>query len=77
MKALLIYPKYPPSFWSFKYALSFINKKAALPPLGLATVASILPSSWEKKLIDENVEKTKDKHIKWADIIFISAMIVQ
>ncbi len=55
MKILLVYPEVPATFWSFKHALKFINKKAALPPLGLLTIASLLPSGWEKKLIDLNV----------------------
>ena len=57
MKVLLVYPKYPDSFMSFKYALPFINKKAANPPLGLLTVAAMLPAAWEKRLIDMNAKK--------------------
>ncbi len=77
MKILLIYPKYPDTFWSFKYALKFINKKAAFPPLGLLTVAAMLPGDWQKKLVDLNVEPLTDEHLAWADMVFISAMIVQ
>ncbi len=77
MKALLIYPKYPDSFWSMKYALPFINKKAAHPPLGLLTVASMLPAPWSKRLIDMNVNKLTDDDICWADCVFISAMTIQ
>lgn len=77
MKILLVWPKFPTTFWSFEYALPFIGKKAAFPPLGVLTVAALLPKSWEKKLIDMNVEKLNDKEIRWADLIFISAMIVQ
>jgi radical SAM superfamily enzyme YgiQ (UPF0313 family) len=77
VKILLLYPQHPPTFWSFKYALPFIGKKAAFPPLGLLTVAAMLPPSWEKKVVDMNVTKLKDKDIKWADFVFISAMIVQ
>jgi radical SAM superfamily enzyme YgiQ (UPF0313 family) len=73
----MVYPHYPDTFWSFKHALKFISKKAAFPPLGLLTVASMLPSEWEKKLIDMNVHQFSDKDIKWADYVFISAMSVQ
>lgn len=77
MKILLVYPEYPNTFWSFKYALKFISKKASFPPLGLLTVASILPKAWEKKLVDMNVERLKDSDILWADYVFISAMSIQ
>ncbi len=77
MKALLIYPRYPDTFWSYKHALPFIHKKASLPPLGLLTVSSLLPAVWEKKLIDLNVSELKDDDIRSADIVLISAMIVQ
>ncbi|MFH1661878.1 MAG: B12-binding domain-containing radical SAM protein [Candidatus Falkowbacteria bacterium] len=77
MNILLVYPKYPDTFWSFKHVLKFISKKAAFPPLGLLTVSSLLPKKWNKQLIDVNVEDLEDKHIFWADMIFIGAMIVQ
>ena len=77
MKILLVYPQYPDTFWSFKHALKFISKKAAYPPLGLLTVASMLPEEWEKKLVDMNVTSLSDRDIKWADYVFISAMVVQ
>jgi len=77
MKILLVYPDYEETFWSFKKVLKILGKKASFPPLGLLTVASMLPDSWEKKLVDMNTDILKDEHIKWADYIFISAMIVQ
>jgi len=77
MKILLVYPQYPDTFWSFRHALKFISKKAVHPPLGLLTVAAMLPGEWEKKLIDMNVVKLKDKHLMWADYVFIGAMAVQ
>ena len=77
MNILLIYPKYPDTFWSFKHIMKFLSKRAALPPLGLLTVASMLPKKWSKKLIDMNVRKLSDKDIKWADMVLVSAMIVQ
>jgi len=77
MNILLVYPKYPDTFWSFKHALKFISKKAAHPPLGLLTIASMLPEAWSKKLVDMNVENLLKKHILRADYVFISAMSVQ
>lgn len=77
MNILLIYPKFPETFWSFTYALSFIGKKAAFPPLGLITVATLLPEEWPRRLIDLNVDRLKDKDLLWADLVFIGAMAVQ
>ena len=77
MKILLVYPQYPDTFWSFKHALKFVSKKAAFPPLGLLTVAAMLPEEWEKKLVDMNVMTLSDSDIRWADYVFISAMAVQ
>ena len=77
MNILLVYPKYPDTFWSFKYALKFISKKASFPPLGLLTVAAMLPSDWNKKLVDMNVSALKDKDLAWSDYVFVSAMSIQ
>jgi len=77
LKILLVYPHYPDTFWSFRHALRFISKKAFYPPLGLLTVAAMLPGEWEKKLIDMNVTALRDKDLKWADYVFVSAMVVQ
>jgi len=77
LKILLVYPEFPDTFWSFKHALKFVRKKAGTPPLGLLTVAAMLPSSWEKRLIDLNVTALTEEDLKWADYVFISAMVVQ
>lgn len=77
MKALLINPEYPDTYWSFKHALRFISKKAAYPPLGLLTVAAMLPEDWEVKLADLNTSGLTDQQIRWADLVLISAMSVQ
>ena len=77
IKILLVYPKYPDTFWGFKHALKFISKKASFPPLGLLTVAAMLPQEWEKKLVDMNVSVLNEDDLRWADYIFISAMAVQ
>src|SRR4030043_1259716 len=77
MKILLVYPAYPETFWSFKYVLKYISKKAMYPPLGLLTVAAMFPEEWEKKLVDMSVEPLTDEELKWADYVFLSAMHVQ
>ena len=77
MKILLVYPHYPDTFWSFRHALKFIGKKAAFPPLGLLTVAAMLPAEWDMRLVDMNVQPLSDQQIQWADYVFISAMTVQ
>jgi len=77
MKILLVYPKYLDTFWSFKGVLKFISKKATHPPLGLLTVAAMLPKEWEKKLVDMNVTTLGDKDLEWADFVFVSAMSIQ
>ncbi len=77
MKILLINPEIPLTFWSFKNALKFISKKAILPPLGLLTVAAMLPRNWETKLIDMSTTKLRDRDIRWADYVFVTAMLIQ
>jgi len=77
MNILLVYPMYPDTFWSFKHALKFVSKKASFPPLGLLTVAAMLPDDWNKKLIDMNADELKNEDILRADFVFISAMSVQ
>ena len=76
MKILFVYPESPSTFWSFRNALKFISKKSSEPPLGLLTVAAMLPEEWDKKLIDMNVSRLKDEHILWADYVFTTGMNV-
>ncbi len=77
MKILLVSAATPDTFWSYKHVLPFVSKKAAFPPLGLLTVAAMLPRDWHLKLVDLNVTSLKDEDIDWADYVLISAMIVQ
>ncbi len=77
MRVLLVYPEFPDTFWSFKHALKFVSKKASFPPLGLLTVAAMLPEEWEKRLIDMNVTPLTQRDLEWADYVMISAMIIQ
>ncbi len=77
MKALLIYPLFPPTFWSYEKILELVNRKVLLPPLGLITVAAILPSDWEFKLVDRNIRNVTETEWQWAELVIFSAMIVQ
>jgi radical SAM superfamily enzyme YgiQ (UPF0313 family) len=78
LKALLVYPETPPqTYWSFSGALPYIDRRAALPPLGLVTVAAMLPQHWELRLIDMNVTRLRDADLLWADVVLTSSMVVQ
>jgi len=77
MNALLVYPEFPDTYWSFKHALKFLGKRAAQPPLGLMTVAALLPGTWKKRLVDTNVERLSDRDLAWADVVLLSAMHIQ
>jgi radical SAM superfamily enzyme YgiQ (UPF0313 family) len=77
MRILLIYPEFPKSFWSFEKVLELVNRKVLLPPLGLVTVAGILPQEWEFKLVDRNVRAVAEEEWQWAEVVILSAMIVQ
>jgi radical SAM superfamily enzyme YgiQ (UPF0313 family) len=76
MRILLVYPHNPDTFWSFKHVLRFVSKRSTFPPLGLLTIAAMLPSDWQLKLVDLNVERLKDSDLRWADYVMISAMII-
>jgi radical SAM superfamily enzyme YgiQ (UPF0313 family) len=77
MNALLIYPQFPDTFWSFKHALKFLGKRAAQPPLGLMTIGALLPRHWKKRLVDTNVQRLRDRDLRWADVALVSGMHVQ
>ncbi|NPV86452.1 MAG: B12-binding domain-containing radical SAM protein [Anaerolineae bacterium] len=77
MNILLVYPEFPDTFWSFKHALRFVGKKASSPPLGLVTVAAMLPKGWQTRLVDLNVKSLHKRDLEWADYVFVSAMTVQ
>jgi len=77
MNILMVYPQYPDTYWDYRHALRFISKKAAVPPLGLITVSAMLPTTWQKKLVDMNVSALLTSDIVWADYVFISAIYIQ
>jgi radical SAM superfamily enzyme YgiQ (UPF0313 family) len=77
MKVLLVYPEFPETYWSFRHALAFEGKRSAFPPLGLLTVSALLPNTWERRLVDLNIQPLDDADLQWADLILASAMLVQ
>jgi radical SAM superfamily enzyme YgiQ (UPF0313 family) len=77
MRILLVYPVFPPTFWSYEKILALVNRKVLLPPLGLITVAAILPQEWDFKLVDRNIRPVTEEEWAWADLVLLSAMIVQ
>ena len=77
MKVLLVNPEFPDTYWSFRHALPFEGKRCAFPPLGLLTVSALLPASWERRLVDLNVQRLRPSDIEWADMVMATAMLVQ
>jgi radical SAM superfamily enzyme YgiQ (UPF0313 family) len=77
VKVLLVNPEFPDTYWSFRHALPFEGKRCAFPPLGLLTVSALLPATWERRLVDLNIEKLRSSDIEWADIVMATAMLVQ
>jgi radical SAM superfamily enzyme YgiQ (UPF0313 family) len=77
MKALLVWPLFPKSYWGQEYAMALIGKSAVVPPLGLVTAAALLPPHWQLRLVDMNVERLDDAAIAWADVVMLSGMRIQ
>jgi radical SAM superfamily enzyme YgiQ (UPF0313 family) len=77
MKVLCVSPLFPETYWGHEHAMRLVGKRALLPPLGLLTVAALLPSDWEVRLCDMNVRSLDDADLDWADVVFLSGMIVQ
>lgn len=77
MKVLMVNPEFPDTYWSFRHALPFERKRCAFPPLGLLTVSALLPKQWERRLVDLNVRSLKSSEIEWADMVFVTGMLVQ
>ena len=77
MRVLLVYPEFPRTFWSWEKILELVGRKVVLPPLGLVTVASLLPQEWEFRLVDCNIRPVDEAEWQWAELVILSAMIVQ
>ena len=77
MHVLLVYPKFPTTYWGFQHSLPLIDKRATLPPLGLISVAALLPQTWQMRLVDMNIAPLRDDDLRWADVVLSSGMLVQ
>ena len=77
MKVLCVSPAFPETYWGHERALRLIGKRALLPPLGLLTVAALLPADWEVRLVDMNVQALENADLAWCDVVFLSGMLVQ
>src|SRR4029453_4279377 len=77
MRALLVQPEFPPTYWSYSYALRFVGKKCVHPPLGLITVAALLPSHWRPEVVDLNVETLSDRRLLSTDVVMLTGLHVR
>ena len=77
MNVLLVYARFPTTYWGFQYAMQLAGKGATLPPLGLVSLAALLPPDWTPRIVDLNVEPLSDEHLQWADTVFVSGMHIQ
>ena len=76
MKALLVQPLAPKTYWGFQHSLPIVGKAASLPPLGLVTLAALLPRTWELRLVDLNVEPLRERDLRWADVLLLTGMLI-
>ncbi len=77
VKVLMVWPDFPPSFWSFAGMMRLLDEKVLMPPLGLITVAALCPKQWTLRLVDEQIEKVSDEDILWSDLVMVGGMRVQ
>src|SRR5256714_2692443 len=76
MRALLVHPRTPPTYWGFQHSLPIAGKAASLPPLGLLSLAALLPAEWEIRVVDENIEPLTDDALRWADAVLVTGMLI-
>src|SRR5438105_1425557 len=77
MRVLLVYPSFPETYWGAEHSLALTGKKSMLPPLGLITVAALLPPAWQLRLADLNLRPLDPAELEWADVVFVSGMLIQ
>ena len=76
-QVLLVWPRFPPSFWGFERMIELLPEKSVMPPLGLITVAALCPPEWNLRLVDRAFEDLRDEDLEWADLVLVSAMHAQ
>lgn len=78
LNCLLIYPQFSQfSFWNTRTSAALVGAKAPAPPLGLITVAAILPQHWRFRLVDLNATSMTDSDWDWADLVCVGGMLPQ
>lgn len=77
LKVLMVWPRFPPSFWGFEGVMKMIPESSIMPPLGLITVAALCPTDWQIRLLDRAFEELRDEDLLWADLVMVSAMVAQ
>jgi radical SAM superfamily enzyme YgiQ (UPF0313 family) len=77
MNTLLVHPEFPRTYWGMEYSRLLSHRAALLPPLGLLTVAALLPSNWAVRLLDMSIDPLRDEDLGWADVVFVGAMQIQ
>jgi radical SAM superfamily enzyme YgiQ (UPF0313 family) len=77
VNVLMVWPRFPPSFWGFEGMLKMIPERSIMPPLGLITVAAFCPASWNVRLLDHGFDELRDEDLLWADLVMVSAMHAQ
>src|SRR5688572_22804285 len=77
MRILLVSPEFPVTYWGLQHGLRAAGKRASLPPLGLITVAALLPQTWELRLVDMNIQPLEDEELRWADAVLVGGMLIQ
>lgn len=76
-RILLVSPEFPRTYWGLQYGLAMTGRRATMPPLGLITVAALLPRDWQVRLIDMNIEPLADEDLRWADAVLVGGMLIQ
>src|ERR1700691_3317256 len=77
LNVLMVWPRFPSSFWGFEGVLNMLPEAAMTPPLGLITVAALCPPSWKIRLMDQCFQEIRDEDLLWADLVMVSAMHAQ